>query len=78
MSERLCACHGEPLQRDGTRRGYQEWRCRVKKAVRNARTNPTRISLGDTYLGTENQFPVPREAVLAFAQNLKEAHGTHG
>lgn len=72
MPERpACRCHGEPMRRATHSNGG--WRCAVKQRAHDTRTNARRIFNHDTYLGTENQFPAPREAVMAFAQNLKEA-----
>jgi hypothetical protein len=55
------------------RGGKSGWTCAVKERGRNKE----RMRLGASLIGREHQFPAPREAVLAFVQNLKEAHGTH-
>lgn len=55
-----------------TPEGIERRRARQREFARV--TNARRIRLGRTYLGTENQFPVPREAVVAFARNLRRIH----
>jgi hypothetical protein len=82
MSERPdCRCHGEPMRRAKHSNGG--WRCAVKQRAHDARTNPRRIHVGRTYIGTESLYPAPREAVAQFARELieqhkKEAHVTYG
>lgn len=39
--------------------------------------NAERIFMGSTYLGTTNQFPVDREAVIDFARSLRKEHVWH-
>jgi hypothetical protein len=32
----ICKCHGEPMIKDGFRRGKQAWQCRIKERARQA------------------------------------------
>jgi hypothetical protein len=68
-----CVCHGVPM-RPRNDRITNPWRCAVKANVAQSKQNPKRITVGRTYLGTENRFPAPREAVVQFARGLIEAH----
>jgi hypothetical protein len=58
------------------------WKASPARRALDARTNARRIFVGRTYVGTENTYPAPREAVAQFARELieqhKEAHGTDG
>lgn len=50
------------------------WRASAAGKASDARTNARRIFVGKTYIGRENQFPAPRDAVAQFARELIEQH----
>lgn len=71
---RRCTCHDEPM----VLKGAGELTCAIKRRASNAqhtaRSNRRRIFACGRYLGTENRFPAPREAVAQFARELIEQH----
>jgi hypothetical protein len=47
---------------------------RAAAARHHAKNNPRRIFVCNTYIGTENAYPAPREAVAQLARELIERH----
>lgn len=44
MSRPLCKCHSLEMTKDGRRHGRQEWRCRIKKSIKDYKERSKRIS----------------------------------
>ena len=76
MSERpLCACHGEPMWRNGSDRRGRRWVCRVKEGARNAER--IRVSGDSIFVGRSHQFNASKQDVKSFiSRTRKELHGT--
>lgn len=76
----LCKCHGEPMYRDGSRNGEQEWCCAAKSNERGRRfreanrdkvckANSRRLWSGDIYLGRVGFTTEETEAMLSGASD---------
>lgn len=75
VSERpTCACHGQPMWRNGSCRGVRRWVCRIKEGARNAE----RIRVGPgIFVGRSHQFNASKQDVKDFiSRTRKEFHGT--